>query len=121
MVVRQLLFIPFIVIAWAAAAGAVVAAGAENPLRSLVVLPFLLVIPGLALVPFLRIGGLPALTLAIGLSLALDAVVPTTMIYAGSWSPEATLVILLVLSLVGGAGQIVLALRGPATATEQMR
>ena len=79
--------------------------GMSNPLRLICVLAFLLVGPGLAFVPLLRIGGWPGWTMAVGLSLALDTVVSTAMIYAGIWSPEATLMVLVMLSLIGAVCQ----------------
>lgn len=104
--VRGSLVLPLIVIGWAVAAGAAVAYGVGNPVRSALMLPFLCAAPGLALVPLLRIRGWTGLTLAVGLSLALDALVPTAMIYAGTWSPDTTLAVLVVLTILGGAAQL---------------
>lgn len=107
---RGSIILPSLVIVWAMAAGSAVGYGAANPWRSAIVLPFLCVGPGLALVPLLRIAGWTGLTLAVGVSLALDALVPTGMIYSGAWSPDATLAILVVLSILACAGQLALEL-----------
>jgi hypothetical protein len=105
-VIRRPPAVPLIVFALTGAAGSVVLLGVGNPLRSLFVLPFLIAAPGLALVPLARIGGWPGLTMAVGLSLALDSLVPTIMIYAGFWSPNATLAVLVLVSLVGATAQL---------------
>ena len=115
---RRSLILPSAVIIWALATSTVAAAGAGNPLRSALVLPFLCAGPGLALVPLLRIGGLAGLTLAVGISLAIDALLPTAMIYAGLWSPDATLAVLVVLSLLGAAGQLAVGILGPRPTVE---
>jgi len=104
--IRRLATLPLIVLALAGAAGSAVILGLGNPIRSLFVLPFLLGGPGLALVPLMRLDLLPGLTLAVGLSLALDALVSTTMIYANVWSPEATLAVLILVSLVGATAPL---------------
>jgi hypothetical protein len=111
--------LPPIVLILTGAAGSVVWLGVANPWRSVFVLPFLMAVPGLALVPLLRIGGWPGLTLAVGLSLALETVVPTAMIYAGVWSPEATFGVLVLMSLVGAAAQLVTARVAPGVAAEE--
>ena len=104
--VRRSMILPLVVIIWALAAGAVVAYGVGNPVRTALVLTFLCAAPGLALVPLFRITGWTGLTLAAGMSLALDSLVPTAMIYAGVWSPDATLAVLVVLTILGGAAQL---------------
>ena len=98
--------LPLIALALAGAAGAAVILGLGNPMRSLFVLSFLVAGPGLALVPLMRLDGWPGLTLAVGLSLALDALVSTIMIYANIWSPTATLAVLILVSLVGAAARL---------------
>ena len=104
--IRRLPVPPLIVLALAGAAGSAVMLGLGNPMRSLFVLPFLAVGPGLALVPLMRLDGWAGLTLAVGLSLALEALVSTIMIYASIWSPEATLAVLVLVSLVGATAQL---------------
>jgi hypothetical protein len=95
-----------IVAAAALAAAAVAFAGAPGPLRAPVVLVFLALGPGMAFVPLLGLRDPVAeLTLALGASLALDLVVAATMLYAGAWSPPASLAVLAALALGGAALQ----------------
>jgi hypothetical protein len=111
--------LPLIVLALAVAAGAVVLLGVGNPFRSLIVLSFLIAGPGLALVPLVHVGGWSQFTLGVGLSLALDALVSTVLIYAGVWSPNATLAVLVVMTLVGATVQLYPPFRPGITATEE--
>jgi O-antigen/teichoic acid export membrane protein len=97
---------PLILALTTAAVGAAVLLGVGNPLRTVIVLSFLAFGPGLSLVPLLRIGGWNGLILALGLSLALDLVVSTAMIYLAIWSPDGTFLVLVILSLVGAITQI---------------
>jgi uncharacterized membrane protein len=80
----------------AAVAGAVVAAGGESLPRTLVVLGFLLLCPGLAL---LRLAGgfegLTSVVLALALSIALDMGVALTLAYTGLWSAQVVLGVLI--------------------------
>ena len=117
-VMRRSFILPTTVLLWALACGATVGYGLGNPVRSAVVLPFLCFGPGLALVPLLRIAGWAGLTVAVGVSLALDELVPTAMIYARAWSPDATLAILVVLSVLGAAAQVAVDLHGSRRALE---
>jgi hypothetical protein len=95
-----------IVAAAALAAAAVAFAGAPEPLRAPVVLAFLALGPGMAFVPLLGLRDPVAeLTLGLGVSLALDLVVAATMLYAGAWSPPASLAVLAGLALGGAALQ----------------
>jgi hypothetical protein len=69
-------------------------------IRAALVLPFLLVCPGMALVRLLRIDdGVAELMLAVALSFALNAIVPGTMLYAGAWSPQVGLLVLIAITL----------------------
>ena len=87
-----------------AAVAAVVFGGVAAPLRAPVVAAFLLLCPGTAFVRLLRIGDpVATLTLALALSVALDGIVAGTMLYAGAWSPEQGLVILMALTVLGTA------------------
>lgn len=70
-----------------AAAGAAVYMDIDSPVRSVLVLGFLLLFPGLAWVRLLRLDDrLAELTLAVALSIAIDAAVPGALIYTGGWS-----------------------------------
>ncbi len=73
------------------------------PTRQLTILPFLLMGPGIALIRLARIRGvIPALVLAVALSLALDTLVAEAMLYT-AWSPGAALVVLSIATLLGAA------------------
>lgn len=78
-----------------------------SPLRSLVVMWFLCVCPGIAPVRLLRFHE-PVVewTLVVALSFALDALVGGIQLYAGRWSPTLTLEILIALSLAGAIVQL---------------
>jgi hypothetical protein len=85
----------------------VVAAGAGAPVQPLVAGWFLLVCPGLALAPLIRLGDLwDELALAVGVSVALDIVVATGLMYAGAWSPPLIVAVLGAVSLAGAALQL---------------
>lgn len=90
-------------VAAAGVASAVTAAGGESLPRTLIVLGFLLLCPGLSL---LRLAGsfdwLATVTLAVTLSIALDMLLALGLAYAGLWSPAAALVVL-ALVVVGAA------------------
>jgi hypothetical protein len=98
---------PWAVVAVAAvAAPAAALAGAPAVVRIPVVLLFLLLGPGMAFVPFLDLGDPVAeLTVAVGISVAVDLVVAMAMLYAGAWSPAATLVVLAAVALCGAVVQ----------------
>jgi hypothetical protein len=105
---------PTLIAVSALAAAAAAFADLASPLRPWLVFWFLLVCPGMALVRLLQIDdGLAQLTLAIALSLALDAATGGVMLYAGAWSPNRALAILVLLSLAGAALQLVVAARSP--------
>ena len=75
--------------------------------RPFIVLWFLFVCPGMALVRFFRLEELVVeWILALALSFAIDAIVAGILLYAGSWSPTATLGILMGISLGGAILQI---------------
>ena len=107
--IRRPAALSLVALALAGAARVAVLLGPGNPIRSMVVLSFLVAGPGLALVPLMRVDGWPGLTLAVGLSLALDVLVSTIMIYANVWSPMATLAVLVLLTAVGAAAQLLTA------------
>lgn len=93
---------PVIIIISAIGAGLLALANILPPIRHLLSLWFLLVCPGMAYVRLLtNTDGLTQWTLAIALSLALDAVVAAFMLYTGHWSPNWGLVALIATSLGG--------------------
>jgi hypothetical protein len=79
-----------------------------GPLRPLLVVPFLLVCPGMALVHRLHLAEWwIELMLAIGISIVLDTLLATAMVYAGVWSPKLLLAVLVWLSLVAGIQELI--------------
>lgn len=76
--------------------------------RPIIVMWFLFVCPGMALVRFLRLAEpITQWTLAIALSLSIDALVAGLQLYAGKWLPAGTLDILIGFCLVGAIAQLV--------------
>jgi hypothetical protein len=72
------------------------------PVRPIVVIVFVAVGPGLAVLrPFGLAGGWAGFGLVIAVSLALAMLVSGTMLYAGAWSPFASLVVLAVVTVAG--------------------
>lgn len=95
-----------IIIVSAVAVGLVLIVDVWPPLRQLVGGWFLLVCPGMAFVRLLRLSeAITQWTLAIALSLALDAIVAVSMLYAGLWSPQWGLAALIGVSLIGAVIQ----------------
>jgi hypothetical protein len=91
----------------ALAVALIVFGGVGGPARALIALWFLLVCPGMAFVRLLRVNdGAFELSLAIALSLALDAIVAGVMLYAKIWSPETALGVLIGLSCLGAVLQV---------------
>ena len=79
-----------------------------GPLRPLLVVPFLLVVPGMVLVRRLRLAEWwVELVLAVGLSIAVNTLLATAMVYAGVWSPKLLLAVLVWLSLVAGIEELI--------------
>ena len=95
-----------VVAAFALAAVLAALAGAPASLRAPIVLLFLLLGPGMAYIPLLRLGDPVAeLTLGLAVSVALDVAVGSSMLYAGVWSPRDSLFVLAGIALVGVALQ----------------
>lgn len=85
-----------------AAAAVLAFGGVHSGVRLPVVLWFLLVCPGTALVRLLDLEDLLAeLAVGIALSAALAIIVSGAMLYAGAWSPNATLAVLLGITIFG--------------------
>jgi hypothetical protein len=102
-----------LVIIFALAACLAVFLDAPVPLRSSVTLLFLVFIPGLAVVRFLRLTDpVLRLSLAVATSLALDVVVSIVMIYAGSWTPRTALVGIAAVAVIAAAAEAVAASSG---------
>ncbi len=81
-------------------------------LQPLSVAAFLLLCPGMAVMGFLRLHDLvQTLTLACALSLALDAIVASALLYGGIWSPQLVLALLLGASAYGACVRLAISLR----------
>ncbi len=107
--------VPTSLVALALAAACLVVADVDSAVRTLIVLAFLFVVPGLALVRPLRLGdGAFELVLAFALSVALSIIVSVSMLYAGAWSPRAALVVLEVITVFGAVLDVATARREPA-------
>jgi hypothetical protein len=93
-----------VTVAWGAASLALLAIGADAVYRAAVILSFVLVCPGMALV---RIARLPAgsyqLALGIAVSMGCVVLVPAALLYAGAWSTLSALVILVSLTVAAAA------------------
>ncbi len=83
-----------------------IAAHGASPPRTLLVVCFLAIAPGLALVGLLRLRD-PWLAAALvpALSLSIDVIVGGLLSYTGLWSPAAALLILVTLSVIVAVGQ----------------
>ena len=92
----------------------------DSPLRIPIVLWFLLVCPGMA---WARLLPLPdpysQLSVAVALSVALEALTAGAFLYAGAWSAEAILAVVVALSLAGAAVQLLRPPRPDLAAAEQ--
>jgi hypothetical protein len=103
---------PPVILASASGAAFAMAGHVGPPLQPLIAFWFLLVCPGMAFVPLLRLpGGLTALTLALALSIALDTLVAETMVLTRTWSPAGALGVLIGISMVGAVCQLIAARR----------
>jgi len=73
----------------------------------LILLCFLSICPGMALVRFLYLReSITEWTLAVAVSLTLDALVASIQLYSGHWSPAITLNILIWICIAGAFGQL---------------
>ena len=97
---------PAIIMLSAIAAGLVTFVFTSTALRPMIVMWFLFVSPGMAVVGFFRLGEqVVKWTLAVALSFAIDGIVAGIVLYAGRWSPAGILSILIGLSLSAGLVQ----------------
>ena len=75
--------------------------------QGIAILWFVALCPGISMVPLLKLNHfLIEVTLAIALSLSIDAIVVGIFLYSGDWSPPAMLWVLIALSLVGSILQL---------------
>jgi two-component system, OmpR family, KDP operon response regulator KdpE len=99
---------PSLIVLSAGLIGSLAFTNSSMELRPLFALWFLLVCPGMAYIRLLSIKETYVQwTLAVALSLALDALVAAILVYAHVWSPNVALLILIVASLVGVGLQVI--------------
>lgn len=93
---------PAVIIIMGSIASACVLLDVQSPLRAIVVLSFLLVCPGMAYIQLLKLHEIYAeWTLAIALSIALNILVSTVILYIGLWSIERIFLIMVAIALIG--------------------
>jgi hypothetical protein len=80
---------------------AVTLADVEPAVRAPTALAFMFLFPGLAVVRLLAVtrDRLAELTLGVALSVALATLIPTSLLYLGSWSPKTALAVLIAVTL----------------------
>jgi len=85
-----------------------------STIRLLVAILFLLISPGMALVPLLQLSDrMNELMLGIALSLTMDALLAAAALYAGMWNPGGVLAVLIGLSMLGAGLQVWQVLHSP--------
>jgi len=78
-----------------------------NPIQGIAVLWFVTLCPGMSLVPLLKLRQLVIeLTLAVALSLSIDAIVVGIFLYTGRWSTPDMLWVLVAVCLIGSMLQV---------------
>jgi hypothetical protein len=98
---------PGVIVCSAAVTGLFFFLGLASPFRLIITLWFLLVCPGMAFVRLMRFNELyNEWTLAIALSISLDAIVACLLLYTGFWSIELGLNIVIMMSILGAALQV---------------
>jgi uncharacterized membrane protein len=93
--------VPALCLVATAAAAIAVFAGLGSPLRPIVVLAFLLMCPGLAVVRLLRLGdALAELTIGLAASLAIVGGVCGVVLYAGWWNIRLIFAVVVAITVV---------------------
>jgi hypothetical protein len=117
LVVAAALGWPAVILASAVAVAAASILQVGPPLRPLAAFWFLLVCPGMAVVPVLPIRDrLIQVGFAVALSIGLDGVVSEAMLYTRAWSYQGALAVLIGICLIGTTFQIRQVVRRAATA-----
>ncbi len=99
----------FVLFVGTAAVAGFVLTNTDSSVRQVVVVSFLLVVPGLAWVRLLRLRDrTEVIMLAVATSVVIDACVSGALVYGGIWSADAALAIVLALSLAGGVVELTL-------------
>ena len=100
---------PVIILLSAIATSIVTYVAPETPVKALVVMSFLFLCPGMALTRFLRLHETVAeLIIALTLSFSIDAIVAGLFLYSRHWSISGIIMTLLVFSVTGAIGQLVI-------------
>jgi uncharacterized membrane protein len=95
-------FWPIVIILSALASGLVNFALPDLVGRPFIMLWFLCVCPGMMLIRFFRLKELVTeLTLAVALSLTIDAAILTVQVYSGHWSPPEALMAVIGICIIG--------------------
>lgn len=98
---------PLILIASGIAIGIIQMLDVEGPIRPLLAFWFLLICPGMAFVPLLKMKqALIELTTAIALSLTLNTIVAEIMIYTDTWSDDWAVAVLIAITIIGAVLQL---------------
>ena len=108
---------PTLIVGLAVAAAMIVFAAPGSPLRPYVVLAFAIACPGSALVRLLAVPD-PVLELAagVGLSIAIQILASTAMLYAHAWSPEALFAALVVVAVSAASVELLGLVNRPRSA-----
>jgi uncharacterized membrane protein len=107
---KNALWWPLVIAVSALAAGTLTLIQAVTPLRAAVGFWFLLVCPGMAYVRLLRVKAVFfEWVLAIALSIAIDTIIAQALLVAGNWSSRLALIVVIAVSLIGVAVQMVFA------------
>ena len=109
-------FWPLFIILSALAAGLVNFILPDLVGRPLIMLCFLCLCPGMMLIRFFHLKELVTeFTLAVALSLVIDATILTIQLYSGHWSPSTALIILISICIIGTATHSILIARVQST------
>lgn len=111
---------PLVIGLSAAVAAAAVYADIDAAARAIVVLWFMLVCPGMAIVRLLRLSDpLTEFAIAVALSLAIETVLAVALLYAGSANFEVTFGVLLVVTLAAVAVDVTRGVAGQDAAPQR--
>ena len=98
---------PLVVFVSTAAAGIAAIDGGGSDAHTIAIVLFVLVCPGLALVPLFGLDEVWAeVTLALAVSVTVSTALATALLFAGLWSPPAVFIGLATISLAGAALQL---------------
>ncbi len=114
------LFSPTFIIVAAVIAGILAWSDSTSAVRSGVLFLFMLIVPGMALTRLFKLGDLlTELMVAMALSIAISILLAEYMVFMHQWSPNAALLVLVGISLLGAALQLRIAVKAPAERSEE--